>query len=165
MVLAAAEIRGEQEFLLRPNRSLTGRQVRAVYFFQAGLGLGIAGGFVVLELWPILPFAGLELIALGACLYLCGADAQRRQVVRVLESTVVVAKSNRGRTWSREFPRGWAQVRLLRPAVDWYPSRLIIESHGKSVTVGEFLTEEERVRLAVDLGRAMAVRPFEVHDK
>jgi len=159
MVLAAADVRGGRKFLIRPNRSLTAWQMRSVYLFQVGVGLGIAGGFAALDLWFVLPFAGLELIALGVCLYLCGADARRHQVVRVRRAVVAVAKSNRGLTRSWEFPRGWAQVRLLRSRVDWYPSRLTIGSHGKSVTVGEFLGEEERVRLAADLGRAIVIRP------
>lgn len=126
MVLAAADETGEHRFLIRPNRSLTGRQARAVYLFQVGVGLGIAGGFVALDLWPVLPFAGLELLVLGACLYRCAADGRRQQVVRVRGAVVAVAKSSRGLTRSWEFPRGWAQVRLLRPGVDWYPSRLVI---------------------------------------
>ena len=160
MVLAAADVSGGKKFLIRPNCSLTGRQMRVVFLLQVGVGLGIVIGFAMMDLWFVLPFAGLELTALGVCLYVCGADARRQQVVRVRDAIVDVAKSGRGLTRSWRFPRGWAQVRLLRPRVNGYPSTLVIRSHGNSVTVGEFLGEDERVRLAVDLGRAIVVRPF-----
>jgi uncharacterized membrane protein len=51
------------------------------------------------------------------------------------------------------FPRHWAQVKLRRPASRLYPSRLVIESHGRQCEVGDFLTEEERRGLAVRLNR------------
>lgn len=41
---------------------------------------------------------------------------------------------------------------LQRHATGWYPSRLTIRSHGREVEVGRCLNEEERERLARDLG-------------
>jgi len=150
----------ERRFFIHPNCSLSGRQACVVYLFQVGVGLGIAGGFAVLDLWPILPFAGLELLALGACLYQCMSNARRQEVIQVQEVLVVITKSRHGLTRSWAFPRGWAQVKLLRPRVGWYPSRLVIRSHGNSVTLGAFLNEAQRVRLAADLGHAIAVQAY-----
>jgi uncharacterized membrane protein len=54
-----------------------------------------------------------------------------------------------------EFPRHWAQVRLRRADTHLHPSRLTIESHGRSYEVGSFLTEEERRALASRLMRSV----------
>jgi len=158
--MAAVGVVDEHRFLIRPNCSLNGRQACAVYLLQVGVGLGIAGGFAAFDLWPILPFAGLELLALGACLYLCMSDARRQEVIQVQEVLVIITKSRHGLTRSWLFQRGWAQVKLLRPRVGWYSSRLVIRSHGNSVTLGAFLNEEQRVRLAADIGHAIDVQAY-----
>jgi uncharacterized membrane protein len=53
------------------------------------------------------------------------------------------------------FPRHWAQVKLRRADTHLHPSRLTIESHGRSYEVGSFLTEEERRALAARLMRSV----------
>ncbi len=54
-----------------------------------------------------------------------------------------------------EFPRHWARVKLRRADTRLHPSRLTIESHGRSYEVGGFLTEEERRALAGQLMRSV----------
>jgi len=49
--------------------------------------------------------------------------------------------------------RVWARVVLERCPKQWYPSRLLIRSHGRAVEVGTFLNEEERRRLAEELAQ------------
>jgi uncharacterized membrane protein len=44
---------------------------------------------------------------------------------------------------------------LLAPKVRWYPSRLVLRSHGKVVEFGGFLNEPERWQLAGQLQRAI----------
>ena len=126
-----------------PNCSLSPRQ--ALFFFASisVVSLVIAGIFALQGFWPILPFAGLELGLLGWALR---ASMRRRhylQTIRVSDAEVeVVTRDQRGSQEER-FPRLWARVRLVR-AHGWHPSRLVIESHGRTCEVGGVLTEEER---------------------
>ena len=112
---------------------------------------GIAGVLTYLGFWPVLPFAGLEMLLLGVALRLSLARRHHRQTIVVSESDVAV-QSTIGKIHSEVvFPRHWAQVKLRRSTSRLHPSRLVIESHGRQCAVGDFLTEEERRGLAQKL--------------
>ena len=103
--------------------------------------------------WPILPFAGLEMIVLGWALKTSLGRRFHRQTITVSDADVSV--ESRDRTYCSQvvFPRHWAQVKLRRPASRLHPSRLTIESHGRQCELGSFLTEAERRGLALRLQR------------
>jgi len=151
---------GLECFELRPNRSLSGGQLRAAYGAVAGTCLAVAGGFAALGFWPVLPFAGLEAVALGAALAISARSARVRETVAVASEVVAVVKQRRHTVRNWRFPRGWVRARLVRPAHAWYPSRLVIGCHGREVTVGGFLAEEERQALARELARACRPRTW-----
>lgn len=119
------------------------------------VSLAIAVGFAMQGFWPVLPFAGLELLALGVALYVCTMDGHRSDVVSVDTHTVTVEKGRRAPSKTWEFNRAWTQVKLFRPRIVWYPSRLVLRSGGEEVEVGDFLTEDERLRLAKQLREAI----------
>jgi uncharacterized membrane protein len=62
-------------------------------------------------------------------------------------------KSQHGET-SRTLNRYWAQIKLSGGS-HWYPSRLLVGSHGKFVEIGAALTEEDRIRTAKELQRML----------
>ena len=68
-------------FVLSPNSSLSNRAMLAVYGGICAVGVAIGITFAALGLWLVLPFAGVELAALGAALYVCvlRAEAGRRR--------------------------------------------------------------------------------------
>lgn len=143
-------------FVIRPNRSLTGTQTIIVYMSLASVCLIVATGFTIMGFWLVLPFAGTEVIALACGFYLCAISGKTTEIVFVNGNRVAVEK---GLTTTRrvyEFERGWAKIALLPARVDWYPSRLVIRSHGKQVQLGAFLTEAERRNLAAELDRAIS---------
>jgi len=139
-------------FDLAPNCSLTPRGARVFFAAVCVPTFGIAGVATVLGFWPILPFAGAEMLLLAWALY---TNMQRRfdhQYIDVSETQVVIEYS-RGETKRFEFPRHWARVKIRRPKSPLHRGQLVVESHGRACEVGEFLSEEERHRLAVELRR------------
>jgi uncharacterized membrane protein len=156
MVLSRHDPEGaSHEFVIRPNCSLSWQETKVFFIAACTVSLGISAMFIVLGAWPIFPFAGLEMLSLGAALYWCGARARRSEVVTIRGDDVVVAKGRGVRQQRWMFQRHWAQVRLEPPAHDWYASRLRIISHGRGVEVGGCLNEDERKELASDLTRAL----------
>jgi uncharacterized membrane protein len=143
-------------FELRPNSSLTPRAAAFFYLSIAAMSLGIAGGFAWLGFWPILPFAGLELAGLAAALWVTQRRAGVREYVQVDEDRVTFRREASGRCLEREFRRPWVRVEMRRAPVAHWPSRLLLGSHGRSVEVGAFLTEDERVALRDRLGSVLA---------
>lgn len=136
---------------LLPNCSLSVRHALVFFTSIALASLTFATYFVVQGLWPVLPFAGLELALLGWALW---ASMRRRhwtQTITVTDRDVeIVLRGRRGED-RFVFSRHWASVKLRRPR-GWHPSRLIVESHGRSCEVGGFLTEHERRALYARLG-------------
>src|ERR1700683_1498661 len=88
----------------------------------------------------------------------CRASLRRRhysQTITVTDERVAVDTRWRERHEQVVFPRHWAQVKLRRADTHLHPSRLTIESHGRSYEVGSFLTEEERRGMAGRLMRSV----------
>jgi uncharacterized membrane protein len=137
--------------VIRPNQSLTLRQAIQVYAAIAIVCLGIGLAFALHGFWTVLPFAGLEILVLGAAFYLCLARSQVREVVSVNASVVTVEKGRQTPEERWECPRVWARVRLEQPHIAWYPSRLAIAFQGRQVELGTFLSEEERRALAAEM--------------
>lgn len=136
--------------VIRPDRSLTWEQTKLVYFFIASCSLAIAGAFAIMGFWPVLPFAGGEVAALGIAFYVNALAGTSVQVVTVGADVVKIEKERPGPRCEWSFQRAWARV-----AIDWSASarstRLVIRSHGNEVVLGEFLSESERRKLAVTL--------------
>ena len=139
-------------FDLTPHVSLSPRGARVFFAAVSVPTIGIAGAATVLGFWPILPFAGAEMLLLGWALY---SNMQRRHVHESIDvsETQVVVEYSRGETKRFVFPRHWAQVKIRRPKSPLQRGQLVIESHGRSIEVGQFLPEEERQRLAAELRR------------
>jgi uncharacterized membrane protein len=135
---------------LTPHCSLSVRG--AVVFFGTVClpTFAVAGIATALGFWPVLPFAGAEMLLLAWALH---SNMQRRfehETIDISDAEVVIRYS-RGEPARVVFPRHWAQVKIRRPYSPLHRSRLVIESHGRAYEVGKFLTEEERRQLAAAL--------------
>jgi len=144
-----------QTIQLAPNCSLTPRGAALFFGGICLVSFSIAGTLALKGLWPIFPFAGLEMLILGWALTLSLRRRHYSQTIIVTEDRVAVETHFQGNSEQIEFPRHWAQVKLRRADTHLHPSRLTIESHGRSYEVGSFLTDEERQALAVRLRRSV----------
>jgi len=113
------------------------------------LGIGIF--FAWHGYWPVLPFAGLEVVLLGAAFHLCLSRARLREVVTISRDTVTVERGRGQPEEHWECPRAWARINMERSPIAWYPSRLLVAFQGQRVEIGRFLNEMERRNLAVEL--------------
>ncbi|MDN3516199.1 DUF2244 domain-containing protein [Aquisalimonas lutea] len=138
-------------FDLRPNAGVYWQQTLVIFLMFSAVCLGVAIAFTVAGFWPILPFAGLEVVALGAALYVSARRGDYREVIRVGPDRVRVEKGRRQPEQTWEFRRAWSAVELQRSPVQWYPARLVIRSGADQVECGAFLNDEERESLAAEL--------------
>lgn len=146
--------RGYWRFVLRPNRSLSWRGTVHFFLGIATLSLAIATVLAIRGYWLVLPFAGLEIAALGAAFYVVARRSYQCEVIAVAEDILIERGVGRPRHRVR-LPRAWAAVDVERCNASWYPSRLLIRSHGQAVEVGRFLPEGERLELALKLRRSL----------
>jgi uncharacterized membrane protein len=115
---------------------------------------GVAGVATALGYWPVLTFAGAEMLLLGWALHSSMQRRFEREIIDISEGEVVIEYS-RGTPRRVVFPRHWARVKIRRPNSLLHRGQLVIESHGRALEVGKFLTEEERHQLAAELRRVI----------
>ena len=150
----------EHRIELDPNCSLTPESARIFVASVAVLTLGTALVFALQGLWPVLPFAGVEVGVLWWAVRSSLRSGRQREAIVISDEAIVVERRGPACSSRLVFPRHWATVKLRDPLVALHPSRLTIESHGRACEVGRFLTEDERRALSVRLRRLVG-RPSE----
>ena len=142
-----------QRIEITPNCSLSTRGALLFFGSLCLVTFGIAGLLTARGFWPVLPFAGLEMLLLGWALRASLQRRHHRETITVSEADVRIEHRDRSHYVEVVFPRHWARVKLRRPHSRLHPSCLTIESHGRRCEVGSFLTEQERRGLAQRLER------------
>ena len=102
-------------------------------------------------MWLVLPFSGLEMLALGYCLYLTSRKVYRREVITLDRHLTRVEKGVQQISESWEFETPWVRLVDERKGAHDRRRRLALGSHGNYVEVGEFLDNSEKDRLAFQL--------------
>lgn len=141
--------------VLTPHRSLSPRAflilmcIISIVSFAAGMVFLLAGA------WPVLGFFGLDVLLIYGAFKLNYIAARAYETISISGSKLTVTKvlsSGRSRSWT--FNPYWARVEISsRPGRS---SRLVLTSHGRSLVLGSFLTEGERIDFASALRNALA---------
>ena len=140
--------------VLTPNRSLSRRGfwlLMAVLVVTLG-GVGFA--FSTLGAWPVAGFCGLEVFLVWGAFHLNYRSGRMVESVRLDEETLTVTRAipNRpAKSW--QFPPQWVRVSMDDPPE--HDSKLQLSSHGRTVTIGGFLTADERLEVAQALRQAI----------
>ena len=138
-------------FVLSPNCSISWRELVLFYVFTCVVALAIGVFFTLQGLWLVLPFSGLEMLALGFCLYLTSRKVYRREVITLDQQHTRIEKGVRQIDQSWEFETPWIRLIDEPSGTRKRGRRLAIGSHGNYVEVGEFLDNSEKDRLAFQL--------------
>ncbi|MGI9291626.1 MAG: DUF2244 domain-containing protein [Gammaproteobacteria bacterium] len=157
-ILVARQVdnfQGSSRFLIRPNCSLPWRGVVRFYIGMVVVSFGIAIAFALNGAWLILPFAGLEMLILGAALYVVARRGSCWQAVSIHGDQIEVVSHDPASEQQQTFQRAWAQVKLQQARINGYPSQLTIRSHGRTIEIGGCLAEKEKEHLALELRQAM----------
>ena len=141
--------------MVAPNRSMTWKALLLVFGGIAGVTLAVGAYFWMQGFVLVLPFSGLEVLALGIALYISAWRGGAREVITITDDRVCVETGRSKPEQRHDFQRYWTKVVLLRPWVAWHPSKLLLCSHGRELEVGRFLNEQERCGLAQILRSAI----------
>lgn len=139
----------DTQLAIGPNASLTAGQARLFFGMVAALTCGIALLVACLGLWLVLPFAGLELVALAAALVVAVRGNAYREVIRFTEGCVRIEFGivGRGVLSSVTLSRSWTRAVLKPGANANAPTRLLLRSGAQCVEIATCLTDEEREKL------------------
>lgn len=140
--------------LLTPHRSLGPRGfiilmtgVCAISFV-AGLVFYLAGA------WPVVGFLGLDVALIYLAFRINYRRATMYETLRLTRAGLTVERVNHWgerATWT--FQPAWLQVLMDDPP--GHDSQLTLRSHGRSLSIGGFLTAPERAELARELRQAV----------
>ncbi len=141
-----------REWVHRRNCALSPAQL-ALWFGSIGvLSAGIAIGFALTGATLVLPFAGIEILALLTAYIVYARHAGDYERV-VADSGCVIVERSTGTRCSREvYSTPW--VRIEYPGGPRAPITLVCS--GGKTTVGRHLPAQSRAQWAVELRRALA---------
>ena len=139
------------QIILKPNKSLSWK-FSLLFILAITITCGVIGiGFYLVGASLILPFAGLEILLVGACVYFVVKRTYKQEIITMTPERLTIEKGiNRPKSkW--EYFRVWAYVVVEKPTHPWYPAHILITSKGERVPVGDFLTENEKFTLVENL--------------
>lgn len=106
----------------------------------------VAVGFMLAGAWPVLPFAGLECVALLLAYSWLQRHDSDYELISVSGDDVVVEMQFGGRVERNRLSRYWARV-----VIEENPRgrvRVFLRSHGREVEFGRLLPDDARVSAA-----------------
>jgi uncharacterized membrane protein len=145
--------RGESRdfsLLLKRNCSIAPGALACVFAALAVAVLGIGVGFAMAGAWLILPFAGLEVIALGAAFVLQARHATDYERIELAGGRLRVEVGEAERVARYELDSRGARVEMQGPHV-------LLSGAGEEVRIGRHLDDEARVRFAAELKNRLRI--------
>lgn len=143
------------QFVVQQNHSMSWRGNKLFLLSLAVLSFGIAAIFAYMGLWLILPFAGLEILALTFGLYYCSLRCKDREVITVTNDSLLI---ERGRDKPKErwqFQRAWTHLELKQALQPSHTSQLLVRSKGEELEIARYLTNKDKKTLADSLTVAL----------
>ena len=152
LVFRFATVQGQNiNWFLRRNCSVTPVQLGWLYASLCALSIGIGTFFWFQGVALILPFAWLELAAVGAAFLTYARHATDGETISLRGSRLVVELENAGHLERAEFDR--ERVRVEPSMAD--RSLIQLSGQGRRVNVGRYLRPELRPALAQEIRRAL----------
>ena len=136
-----------KRILITRNHSLTQAQAGMIVVFMAIVLASIGIWFYIQGAWLVLPFAGLEILAVATGFYVCVRHNNDYELVEIDEANIHVKRSIANREQTFSFQTYWTKV-ILEITEGWYPSKLWMKSKGREIELGCWLTDPERKQLA-----------------
>ena len=133
-----------------PNNSLSVKNTIRLVMGLAIMSMLVGVGFALAGAWMVLPFAGLEIIAIVYAFYIIHLHSADFESITISDDDVIVEKNGYKTSSIAKFQRYWAIV-SVRKQNDGKKA-LFIGSHGKEVEFGKrFINDEQRILLASQL--------------
>ena len=146
---------GEFSLFTRRMSSFSARGCGSVFASLACFTLMVAVVFAALGAWLILPFAGIEAIALYLTFVWVARRSDDSESLVISGDVVELAVREQAQTRRYKFNRVWAKLVVDRRARN---VRLALRSHGNEVEVGRYLDADGRHRLARELKARLSSR-------
>jgi uncharacterized membrane protein len=140
--------------ILKRNCSISPRDLLWILASIALVTCGIGAAFASLGAWLVLPFAGIEVLAVAAAFYLNGVHAADYERLVLRDGKLVVEIREAERVARYEFPSAWVRLHEGARGPEY---RLTLRSAGSEVEIGRHWDAERRQLLAQQLRRELSI--------
>ena len=138
-------------WFLKRHCSVTPAQLGWAYLSLCALSVAVAGCFWMQGASLVMPFACIELLAVGAAFLMYARHATDGERISLQDGQLVVELETSGRLIRSEFRRDW--VRVEPSAGDG--SLIELSGQGLKVQVGRYVRPELRAMLAREIRMAL----------
>lgn len=149
MIIADVDSYNSFRVVFKPNSALTADKKIKVVFLLSIIPLLIGIGFSLIGAWFVLPFVGLEILALAIAFYYINNHEADYESISINGDSLVVKRSTAQQVSQDVINPYW--VKVLQHKLPNGELRLYLRSHGKEIEVGRYLTREQRELLAKQL--------------
>ena len=139
------------QWVLKRNCSITPGQLFGAYLALCALSLAIALGFTWHGASPVLAFAGIELLLVGAALLVYARHAADQERITLADGALRVEHRRGAITEHVEFRAAWVRVEPRRGE----GSLVELSGDGRQSFVGRYLRADLRTPLAHELRAAL----------
>ena len=136
-----------RDWLMKRNCAVSPRQFVWFYASLALFSAVIAVLLVVRGAWPVLPFTGIEVLAVGVAFVIHARHAVDYERIRLFPNRLLIEQMSGQRLTQYEFNPRWVRVEPGATPRD----RITLVSRGESVTVGLHLAQYRRAQFADEL--------------
>jgi uncharacterized membrane protein len=137
----------QQEWLLKRNCSLAPRQLATIFGALATVSLSIATMFAVQGAWLVVPFACIEVLALGAAFVMYARHAADYERIVLCRDCLLVETCRGDRLRREQCAPAWTRVEYSGTRREL----IGLVAAGRRIEVGRFVPESERRDLAKQL--------------
>lgn len=139
------------QWLLKRNCSTTPHQMMGFYASLCIVSLVIGTFFWLQGATLVMPFAWLEIVAIGAALLVYSRHATDRECIRLSRGRLTVERVSGRRVERAEFSPAWIRIEPQHGA----RSLIELSGQGQQIAVGRFVRPELRRQLAEELRWAL----------
>ena len=151
-VFRFATVQGHNiQWFLRRNCSVSPQQLAWIYASLCLFSLAIAAFFWLQGASLVLPFAVLELLAVGYAFLVYARHATDGEKILLQEGQLLVELESGGKVHRAQFQRDWVRV---EPRKD-DQSLIEVYGQGRSISVGRYIRPELRPLLAREIRQAL----------
>ncbi|SFR61061.1 Uncharacterized membrane protein [Marinobacter daqiaonensis] len=130
-------------YSLTPNRSISWPALVRVWLGLVAVTSLVVVFMVLAGAWLVVPFAGLELAAVGAGLWYTARKCCRREVITFGPRVVRVEKGHQCREQEWELPRQSVRVYLEPKPHPFAPERMWLRSLDEEIPLADFLNARD----------------------
>lgn len=143
-------------WVLKRNCSASPGQLAWVLASIVAVSFVFGAGFALVGLWMVLPFIGLELLAVALAFFCYGRHAADMETLELRDGMLHVTQVDGARTHQRALPAQWVRVDHREQGAAWgVRAQVWLRAGAEQIEVGRHLRHASRGALARELRQAL----------